>query len=631
MKNKIFRNIAVTASIIGLLLSAMPVANASVAPVSGFSASFSGGNITLSWTVPNDGTINQLEIHFSTSQITEGNFYISPQLMNVPQPIPGATQSMQISGFSADTTYNFGIRASNIMAEYSPIVITSVNTGNGGGGGGGGGDGCNSPFPVANFLGTANSNSEIALSWATPSQGDLSQIEIHFSTSQITEGNFYISPQLMNVPQPIPGTTQTINVGGLNKDTTYYFAIKLTNICAISSPLVITSAKTLAGGNNGGGGGGGGGGGSNTPITAISNARVIINDGAEQTDTVDVKLSLVAKSAAQMKIANSANLKDANWEAYTDSKSWTLTEGWGMKTVYVKYRNSNQEESEIVSDEIRYGDAPVTPEPETPVTPEPTIIYVPVPQTTVVSGVKESILDFNTLMVNWGENRAGNYADLNYDGKVNSRDVSELMDGWVDIRVDDAYIPSKIASKFSALPDTVTAIEGQEISIIVIATPEKDALNYTARMEMHYPSDIFKYDSTTYWSGWVPVVRDDYDVVDEENGMIIKTAGMPKGFNEKTIFALVKFTAKKSGSGFISFGDSSFVLNDDNFDTLTGTNLFALANMNSITKTPKGIFQLANLLSFGKAGNFASFIAVFVFFGIVYAGYAIFGRKRKLA
>jgi len=43
---------------------------------------------------------------------------------------------------------------------------------------------------------------------------------------------------------------------------------------------------------------------------------------------------------------------------------------------------------------------------------------------------KVDIMDFNTLMVNWGETGAGNIADFNGDGKVDILDFNLLMVNW---------------------------------------------------------------------------------------------------------------------------------------------------------------------------------------------------------
>jgi len=43
---------------------------------------------------------------------------------------------------------------------------------------------------------------------------------------------------------------------------------------------------------------------------------------------------------------------------------------------------------------------------------------------------KIDVLDFNTLMVNWGKTTANNVADFNGDGKVDIFDFNLLMINW---------------------------------------------------------------------------------------------------------------------------------------------------------------------------------------------------------
>ncbi|MCX6811755.1 MAG: dockerin type I domain-containing protein, partial [Candidatus Berkelbacteria bacterium] len=43
---------------------------------------------------------------------------------------------------------------------------------------------------------------------------------------------------------------------------------------------------------------------------------------------------------------------------------------------------------------------------------------------------KVDVLDFNSLMVNWGSTTVGNVADFNSDGKVDIIDFNMLMVNW---------------------------------------------------------------------------------------------------------------------------------------------------------------------------------------------------------
>src|SRR3990167_8402625 len=62
-----------------------------------------------------------------------------------------------------------------------------------------------------------------------------------------------------------------------------------------------------------------------------------------------VRLQLAANDATEMIISNDLSFSDATWEPYAASKSWTLTEGLGVKRVYVNYRTQTGGTSQPIS------------------------------------------------------------------------------------------------------------------------------------------------------------------------------------------------------------------------------------------------------------------------------------------
>jgi S-layer protein (TIGR01567 family) len=77
---------------------------------------------------------------------------------------------------------------------------------------------------------------------------------------------------------------------------------------------------------------------------------VLINNGETNASSRYVTLSLSAIGASEMSFSNDG-VSWSSWEPYSTAKSWTLTDGNGLKSVFFKARNAAGESS-IVSDTI---------------------------------------------------------------------------------------------------------------------------------------------------------------------------------------------------------------------------------------------------------------------------------------
>jgi len=73
------------------------------------------------------------------------------------------------------------------------------------------------------------------------------------------------------------------------------------------------------------------------PPTGLS---ISINNDENYTNSRSVTLSLSATDATGIMVSNNPDFTGASWEAYITSKTWELTSGDGIKTVYFKARDS---------------------------------------------------------------------------------------------------------------------------------------------------------------------------------------------------------------------------------------------------------------------------------------------------
>lgn len=95
---------------------------------------------------------------------------------------------------------------------------------------------------------------------------------------------------------------------------------------------------------------------SDTPWTG---GGIKIEDGAECTESQEVTLSLDRGSndlVNEMIISEDPFFSGATWEPYSTTRTWTLSAGFGMKTVYVQFRDPSGLLSNVFNDQIDYSE-----------------------------------------------------------------------------------------------------------------------------------------------------------------------------------------------------------------------------------------------------------------------------------
>lgn len=102
-----------------------------------------------------------------------------------------------------------------------------------------------------------------------------------------------------------------------------------------------------------------------------TNTSIRIDNNDDETDSTDVTLTLAATDAHWMLISEDPNYGDTDWELFETSKTFTLSDGYGTKTVYVKYKTIDNNQSPAVSDSIELVEPTVDPVPDPDPTPDP--------------------------------------------------------------------------------------------------------------------------------------------------------------------------------------------------------------------------------------------------------------------
>lgn len=132
--------------------------------------------------------------------------------------------------------------------------------------------------------------------------------------------------------------------------------------------------------------------------------------------------------------------------------------------------------------------------------------------------------------------------------------------------------PALAATSVSFTPVNVSVRQGQAF-ILTIGVNPQGTKNYTAKTELRYPADLLEVKSFTFANGWMALAQPGYDLTDNANGVLIKTAGYPGGVSSAVTFGTVSFLAKKSGNGTITLNSNSFALDANNQNVLAGASV----------------------------------------------------------
>ena len=235
---------------ISAVITYTPVASDTTAPSAVSDLALSGATtstIDLDWTAPGDdassGTATTYDIRYSTSAINDGNWASATAVTGEPTPsVAGSSESMTVTGLTADTTYYFAMKTSDEVPNESaisnvPSLSTSATADS------------TAPSAVSDLSSSSVGNSSVNLSWSAPgddaSSGTATTYDIRYSTSAINDGNWASATAVTGEPTPsVAGSSESMTVTGLTADTTYYFAMKTSD--EVPNESAISNVPSLA-------------------------------------------------------------------------------------------------------------------------------------------------------------------------------------------------------------------------------------------------------------------------------------------------------------------------------------------------------------------------------------------------
>ncbi len=126
------------------------------------------------------------------------------------------------------------------------------------------------------------------------------------------------------------------------------------------------------------------------------------------------------------------------------------------------------------------------------------------------------------------------------------------------------------ATSINLSPVNVSVKAGQTFTVGIVANPQ-GVKNYTVETKLNFPADLLQVQSFVFNAGWMPVTQPGYDLIDNTNGVLVKTAGYPQGFNSAAQFGTVTFKAKKDGSGSIGLVNGTAALDQSGQNVYSGS------------------------------------------------------------
>lgn len=223
--------------------TAIPDDNTPPAAVTDLTAAINAGSdpsLRLSWTAPgndgNTGTAASYDIRYSSSPITAENWDDATPLTGLPTPlVAGSAQTFDWYDYQDEATYYFAMKAADDwevpnVSELSNVaqITTPVDT--------------TPPAAVTDLAVSSTGSQRVHLTFTAVgdngNRGTATSYELRYSQSPITAENFASATLVENLPAPVTaGAQQTLTVSGLSPQTTYYFALKVSDEAGNTSAL----------------------------------------------------------------------------------------------------------------------------------------------------------------------------------------------------------------------------------------------------------------------------------------------------------------------------------------------------------------------------------------------------------
>ena len=135
------------------------------------------------------------------------------------------------------------------------------------------------------------------------------------------------------------------------------------------------------------------------------------------------------------------------------------------------------------------------------------------------------------------------------------------------------FAHSTMASTVALLtPLNIDVVVGEEFDVEITVNAQSEE-NFTEKIEINFPAGLVEVKSFYFARKWMTLPSEDYDLIDNENGVLIKTGGYPGGFSRDVLFGTITFKSKTAGTGVIKLGSGSLAYDIDNHTKILGNKI----------------------------------------------------------
>ncbi len=144
-----------------------------------------------------------------------------------------------------------------------------------------------------------------------------------------------------------------------------------------------------------------------------------------------------------------------------------------------------------------------------------------------------------------------------------------ILSGVTAVIVGLVGVASAASGTISLSPMAKNVSVGQTVAVAVTVNPSSGSV-YTVKAKIAYPANLLQVQSFEFSNGWLPLAQSGYDLVDNVNGVLIKTAGYAGGLSTPKTLGTITFKVKAAGTIAITVAGDSMLLDATNANVLSG-------------------------------------------------------------